>query len=130
VRAPTLSAIRPVLNCSYATSVREWSFGAAGAIAFSRLQLFQVSAILKDMRLLRVLIVALFGLLAVVAGLIMAAAISLATAFVLFVQRMLRQASPSRIPAGRPRQPSGASANAGDVIDVTATEVPVDSTPR
>jgi hypothetical protein len=82
------------------------------------------------MRLLRVLIVALFGLFAVLAGLIMAAAVSLATAFVLFVQRMIRPAGHPRIPASRPQPPSRASSNAGDVIDVTATEVPVDSAPR
>ena len=82
------------------------------------------------MGLLRVLIVALFGLFAVVAGLFMAAAISLATAFVLFVQRMFRPTRLSRIPAGRPQQPSRAGSNPGDVIDVTATEVPADSTHR
>jgi hypothetical protein len=85
---------------------------------------------LESMRLLRVLIVALFGLFVVVAGLIMAAIVSLATALVLFVRRMFQPPVQSRIPASRSHQPARASSNAGDVIDVTATEVPIDSTTR
>ena len=91
---------------------------------------FEVSTSLEGMRLLRVLIVALFGLFAVVAGLIMAAAVSIATAFVLFVQRMIRPAVRPRIPSSQPHPPSRSSSRASDVIDVTATEVPVDSAPR
>ena len=82
------------------------------------------------MRLLRILIVALFGLFAVIAGLIMAAAVSIATAFVLFVQRMFRPAVRPRIPASRSHPPSRSSSSSADVIDVTATEVPVDTAPR
>ena len=111
----------------------EWSVGAFLNIVRDRIlpvATFEVSTSLEAMRLLRVLIVALLGLFAVVAGLIMAAAVSLATAFVLFVQRMTRSSVRSRIPAGRPQPPSRSSSSTGDVIEVTATEVPVDSAPR
>lgn len=81
------------------------------------------------MGLLRVLLVALFGLFALVAGLFTAAAVSLAGALILAVRRMLRQYSDPRLPSrGAQRFPSPRAA--GEVIDVTATEVPADSTHR
>ena len=80
------------------------------------------------MRVLRVLVVALFGLFAMVAGLIMAAVVSLATALFVSVRRMLRTGADSRSPVGRRTRSS--RSDAGEVIEVTATEVPVDSSSR
>ena len=79
------------------------------------------------MRLLRVLVVAVLAVLAGIAGLFVAAAAGLATALVLFVRRLLRPPGAARLPTNAPPR---ARANAGEVIDVTATELPVDSTPR
>jgi hypothetical protein len=80
------------------------------------------------MRLLRVLLVALFGIFAVIAGLITAAAVSAVTAFVLVLKRTLAPSRGARLP---PREPQRFSRpNAGEIIDVTATEVPADSAHR
>ena len=79
------------------------------------------------MRLVRVLIVGLFGLFALIAGLLTAAAVGVATALVIFVRRLLKPAGAVRLP---PHSPPRARTNAGEVIDVTATELPLDSTPR
>ena len=79
------------------------------------------------MRLMRALIVALFGVFAVIAGLLTAAAVGVATALFVFIRRLLRS------PAGNPMQsrpPLRPRANGGEVIDVTATEVPAETTPR
>ena len=80
------------------------------------------------MRLLRVLLIALFGVFAVVAGLITATVVSLATGLVLTLKRAFvpsqRGGLPRRDPQRFSRQTSG------EIIDVTATEVPADSTPR
>ena len=78
------------------------------------------------MRLFRVLLVALFGLFAVIAGLVTAAAVSVATALVVVVRRALRSTPSSSLPRARSsrRVPRG---NTGEVIDITATEVPVES---
>jgi hypothetical protein len=78
------------------------------------------------MRLFRVLLVALLGVFAVVAGLITAAAVSLATAVVVTLRRMLRGQTP--LPARRPQRVARPAS--GEVIDVTATEVPVDAAHR
>lgn len=85
------------------------------------------------MGLLRVMLIALFGVFAVVAGLLTAAALSVGTALVVFVRRMLRPAVPSALPNARPSR--ARHSNRSDVIDVTATEVtatevPADSASR
>jgi hypothetical protein len=79
------------------------------------------------MGLLRVMLIALFGVFAVVAGLLTAAAFSLGTALVVFVRRMLRQAGPSPLPNARP--PRVRHSNRSDVIDITATEVTATEVP-
>jgi hypothetical protein len=91
----------------------------------SRLQLLAVLMSFAGMRLLRVLVVALFGLFAVVAGLFTAAAVGLASALFVFIRRMLRQPA-TRLPNSQPRPRT----SAGEVIEVTATEVPADPVPR
>jgi MFS superfamily sulfate permease-like transporter len=78
------------------------------------------------MGLLRVLVVAIFGVLAVIAGLFTAAAVGLATALLVFIRRLLRAPGGSNLP-NAPRR-SRPRANVGEVIDVTATEVPAEST--
>ncbi|MGH7943897.1 MAG: hypothetical protein ACREH8_10615 [Opitutaceae bacterium] len=83
---------------------------------------------LDGMRIFRVLLVLLFGAFVLVAGLITAAAVSLGTAFILFVRRMLRQPGGRQLPT-RPAQ-RFTRPKSGDVIDITATEVPADSHPR
>lgn len=85
------------------------------------------------MRLLRVLLLALFGVFAVVAGLVTAAAVSVATALIVYVRRVLRQPARARVPGNRRQR--FARPNRGEVIDITATEVratevPADSTAR
>ena len=78
------------------------------------------------MRLFRVLIVALLGVFAVVAGLIAAAVVSAGTAILFALRRMLHGQAP--LPARRPQRVQRPAS--ADVIDVTATEVPVDSVHR
>ena len=79
----------------------------------------------------RVLLVALFGVFALIAGLITAAAVTLGTAVIVFIRRALRQPAQSgnaqlpRRPVRRVVPPRG-----GDVIDISATEVPADSPQR
>ena len=91
-----------------------------------RLQLFAALVSFEGMRLLRLLVVALFGVFAVIAGLFTAAAVGLATALLVFIRRMLRAPGNSRLPHAQPR--TRPRANVGEVIDVTATEVPAEST--
>jgi hypothetical protein len=79
------------------------------------------------MRLVRVLIVGLFGVFALIAGLLTAAFVGVATALVLYVRRLLKPAGAVRLPRHAPPR---ARPNSGEVIDVTATELPVDSVPR
>jgi hypothetical protein len=79
------------------------------------------------MRLLRVLLLALFGLFAVIAGLFTAAAVAIGAAMVMFVRRLRRQQSRAALPGPPPRR---ARPGAGEIIDVTATEVPVESNSR
>ena len=80
------------------------------------------------MRLFRVLFVALLGVFAVIAGLFTAAAVSLGAIVVMFVMKLLRQ--PTRNPIATERRPQFSRPRAGDVIDITATEVPADSAHR
>jgi hypothetical protein len=76
------------------------------------------------MRVLRLLLVAIFSLFAVAVGMIATAAVSMITASILFARRKLRPVAPSR---ATPRvQPRHRNSNPGDVIDVTATEVRVE----
>ena len=76
------------------------------------------------MRVLRLLLVAIFSLFAVAVGMIATAVVSLITSFVLFARGKLRPVSQSR---SAPRvQPRNRNSNPGDVIDITATEVRVD----
>ena len=79
------------------------------------------------MRLMRALLVALFGVFAVIAGLLTAAAVAVATALFVFIRRMLRSSAGS---AMRSRPPLRRRASAGEIIEVTATEVPAETTPR
>jgi hypothetical protein len=96
-------------------------------ISLTQLQIFTGSVSFKFMRLLRVLLVGLFGVFALLAGLLTAAVVGVATALALLVRRMLRQPDAVRLPR---QAPPRARTNSDDVIDVTATELPVDSTPR
>lgn len=76
------------------------------------------------MRLLKVLFTALFALIALVAGLFVAAVVALSSVALFATRRFNGERSPAR--AG-PRSPSRAKTVApGDVIDVSATEVPAD----
>jgi hypothetical protein len=77
------------------------------------------------MRLFRILLVALFGVFAVIAGLFTAAVVSLGAALVLLVRRMWKQSNATPLATRRP--PHVTSSKTGDVIDITATELPVDS---
>jgi hypothetical protein len=80
------------------------------------------------MRVLRVVLVALFGVFAMFAGLVMAAVVSLATALFLGLRRALHPAGGSGLPVDQRAQPP--RPRTGDIIDVTATEVPADSNSR
>jgi hypothetical protein len=80
------------------------------------------------MRLLRVLLIALFGVFAVVAGLITATVVSLATGLVLTLKRAFVPSQCGGLPRRDPQRFSRQTS--GEIIDVTATEVPADSTPR
>lgn len=74
------------------------------------------------MRLLKVFLTALFALIALVAGLFVAAAVALSGA-AFFAARRLRNGQSAARPA--PHAPARMKST-GDVIDVTATEVPAD----
>lgn len=78
------------------------------------------------MGLFRVLILALFSLFAVLAGLVTAAALSLVAALFVFGRRMLRPVDPSPVSAGSQRLKR---AGRGEVIDISATEVPATEVP-
>ena len=73
------------------------------------------------MRVLRLLIVAIFSLFAVAVGMVATAVVSLVTASVLFARRKLRPdvqfPKPVRV------EPQSRRSKPGDFIDVTATEV-------
>lgn len=77
------------------------------------------------MGLLRVLILALFSVFAVFAGVITAAAIALATAFFVVGRNMLRPSSASRSSNPQRLRPS----DRGEVIDISATEVAAGEAP-
>jgi hypothetical protein len=80
------------------------------------------------MRLLRVVLVALFGVFAVIVGLITAAVVSLATGLVLMLRRAV---VPSHRGGLHRREPQRFSKpKPGEIIEVTATEIPADSAPR
>ena len=76
------------------------------------------------MRVLRLLIVAIFSLFAVAVGMVATAVVSLVTASVLFARRKLRPGvqfpKPVRV------EPQARRAKPGDFIEVTATEVRAD----
>ena len=76
------------------------------------------------MRVLRLLLVAIFSLFAIAIGMIATAAVSMISAFLLFARRKLRPVTQSH---STPRvQPRDRNSNQSDVIDVTATEVRVE----
>jgi hypothetical protein len=72
------------------------------------------------MRLVRVIFMALFGAMAVVAGLFIAAALAVIGALATVMARLLRGSGSNRRAEMRGTAPRGASS---DVIEVTATEV-------
>lgn len=78
------------------------------------------------MRILKILLTLLVVAAAVIGGLFTAAAVAVASIVVLVTRRLFRTSPPRPAvghpqPAARPRS----TAPAGDVIEVTATEVPV-----
>lgn len=77
------------------------------------------------MRVFKILITAVAALVAVFAGLLTAAAIALGGIVILLARRLLRGPT-SAAPRSHLRR-RGETAN--DVIDVTATEVPIDRQP-
>lgn len=81
------------------------------------------------MRLLRIFLTGLFAAFAVVAGLLIAAF----GVFAYGLGRLLGKPNGGvrvRTPFSPPRRPAAAPMGRGDVIDVTATEVPADPLPR
>lgn len=76
------------------------------------------------MRLLKVLLTGLFAAFAVVAGLVVAAVIALVFA----IRRLLGNSHPSHRPTHRRARTTAAQAS--DVIEVTATEVPAEPPSR
>jgi hypothetical protein len=81
------------------------------------------------MRPLRILLGALLAVLAIIGGLFVAAAVALGAAVVLVLRRLLRQATGSRLPMRR-NAPRAVRPASGEVIEVTATEVPADPASR
>lgn len=82
------------------------------------------------MRALRVVLTSLVAVLAVIAGLIITAVVTISGLLVVFTRRLLGRSAGGRVAtsAARPRhdRPAGRT----DVIDVTVTEVPADPPTR
>jgi hypothetical protein len=135
-----------------ATSVNEWTFGAAGqatdnpldhTLTFIRLwrtrghgtsnamfatterslQLSRALVSCRNVRLTKIVLTVLGAIAAVVAGLLTAAVIALGATLAVVAQRLLRG---SRMPARSGDRRSGRP-RPTDVIDVSATEVPADT---
>lgn len=83
------------------------------------------------MRLLKVLLTALFAIVAVTMGLFAAAIVGLGAIALLLTRKLLRgggtHSTAMQAPAPRAtRPPANQATGGGDVIEVTATEVPAD----
>ena len=78
------------------------------------------------MRLIKLLSLALLAVAALLGGALVAAVIAAATVVAFLVRRLLIKPD-SGPPAESLRRPQPSAASAGDVIDVTATEVPLSS---
>jgi len=92
---------------------------------------FGAVASLESMRPLKIIMTALLGTVALVAGLFIAVVAAITSVALFFLKRSRGTPAPRRpVPLSHARGASAPKAADRDVIDVTATEVPADSAGR